>query len=805
MFNRFFNPHHPLVVLALTLFLCLSTTGISFAQDAYAVPQTAEVTLAWDANDPAPDGYRIYQRTDSTAYDYTQPVWTGAETSGTVYNLEYDTTYYFVVRAYAGSLESADSEEVFYTPTAPAAQTYSITAADDGFGTISPSGTVAVTEGATQTFTLSPNSGYHVADLLVDGVSQGALTSYIFSDVSADHNISATFSENSYTISASAGAGGSISPSGSVSVGYGGSQTFTVTAASGYRVADVLVDGVSRGALASYTFSNVAANHTISATFAVDSYTISASAGAGGRISPSGSVSVGYGGSQTFTVTAASGYHVADMRVDGVSRGALASYTFSNVAANHTISATFAVDNYTISALATDGGSISPAGEIVVESGASQTFTMAPDEGYEIVDLVVNGASVGPQTSYTMANIHASGTIKAVFDLANQAPVADAGPDQTVAEAQQVTLSGLNSIDLDDGIASFQWRQIQGPEVALNDTDQPEASFLAPDVDTSGTSLVFELTVTDYSGVTSVDTSIVNVTWVNMPPTAEAGSAQTVSEGDVVRLDASGSTDPDDGLVGYSWKQVQGPAVSLSNAQSASVSFTAPDISAEGASLTFEVTVTDAGGLQDTDTVLVVVEWVNQAPLADAGADQEVRFDDEVFLDATSSTDTDGTIVAYRWTQTDGIPVELSDATADRPSFVAPDGGETGASLTFELTVTDDGGMLAKDAVKVTIAPVATETENDVIAPSLTIERPSRAWTISWRSSIGMSGKASDDTAVTRVTWENSAGGSGVATGTAAWSVPYIHLSVGFNVITVRAIDAAGNSTSASIFVFRPR
>ncbi|VTR71502.1 hypothetical protein DESC_950005 [Desulfosarcina cetonica] len=505
-------------------------------------------------------------------------------------------------------------------------------------------------------------------------------------------------------------------------------------------------------------------------------------------------------------MTATSGYHVADVLVDGVSQGALTSYTFSNVSANHSISATFAVDSYTIAALASEGGSISPAGQIVVDSGASQTFTFAADEGYEMVDLVVNGASVGPQTSYTLADIHTDGTIEAVFDLENQAPVADAGPDQTVDEAQQVTLSGLNSIDLDDGIASFQWRQIQGAEVViLSDADQPEASFIAPDVDTSGASLVFELTVTDYTGAASVDTSIVNVTWVNVPPTAEAGSAQTVSEGDGVVLDASGSSDPDDGLVGYSWKQTQGPVVTLSNPQAASVSFTAPDISAEGASLTFEVTVTDAGGLQDTDSVLVVVEWVNQAPLADAGPDQDVNAGDEVVLDATLSTDTDGTIVAYRWTQTDGIPVALSDATAERPSFVAPDGAETGASLAFELTVTDDGGMLAKDAVQVTVAPMVTETEDDVTAPSVNIENPSSAWIIAWRSSISMSGKASDDTAVTSVTWNNSTGGSGVATGTTEWSIPYIRLKVGFNVITVTATDAAGNATSATTVVARIR
>lgn len=72
---------------------------------------------------------------------------------------------------------------------------------------------------------------------------------------------------SSFTLTASAGSGGSISPSGVVSVASGGSQTFTITANAGYRIGTVTVDGVAQGALASYTFPNVKANHSIAATF----------------------------------------------------------------------------------------------------------------------------------------------------------------------------------------------------------------------------------------------------------------------------------------------------------------------------------------------------------------------------------------------------------------------------------------------------------------------------------------------------------------------------------------------------------
>ena len=89
----------------------------------------------------------------------------------------------------------------------------------------------------------------------------------------------------------------------------------------------------------------------------------------------------------TFTITAAPGHHIADVLVDGVSKGAIASHTFTNVTANHTISASFAATapgTYTITPTAGVHGSISPNTVQVVDSGGSSTFTIAADTGYHI-------------------------------------------------------------------------------------------------------------------------------------------------------------------------------------------------------------------------------------------------------------------------------------------------------------------------------------------------------------------------------------------------------------------------------------
>ena len=148
--------------------------------------------------------------------------------------------------------------------------TYTITASAGSNGTITPSGAVVVNQGANQTFTMNPNSGYQVLQVTVDSVNQGAITSYTFTNVQANHTISVTFvAVPTYTITASAGNNGTITPSGAVVVNQGANQTFTMNPNSGYQVLQVTVDSVDQGAITSYTFNNVTANHTISVTFTV--------------------------------------------------------------------------------------------------------------------------------------------------------------------------------------------------------------------------------------------------------------------------------------------------------------------------------------------------------------------------------------------------------------------------------------------------------------------------------------------------------------------------------------------------------
>ena len=227
-----------------------------------------------------------------------------------------------------------------------------------------------------------------------------------------------------FTIAATAGIGGSITPSGSITVTQGGSQTFTIASNIGYYILDVQVDGISQGAITSYTFTNVTADHTISASFVNITYTITATTGAGGNISPSGAVTVFYGSSQTFTITPNTGYHVADVLVDGSSVGAVTTYTFSNVTSNHTIEANFAVNTYalTVSKTGTGAGTITsvPTGincgsdctEAYV-SGTVVTLTATPATGSIFTGWSGGGCSGTGTCTVTMnsaANVTATFT-----------------------------------------------------------------------------------------------------------------------------------------------------------------------------------------------------------------------------------------------------------------------------------------------------------------------------------------------------------------------------------------------------------
>jgi hypothetical protein len=226
---------------------------------------------------------------------------------------------------------------------------YTITVTSGSNGSITPNGVVNVNYGSNQSFTITPNANYQISTITIDGVVVTNVPTYTFTNVTANHTIEVAFELiplNQFQITATAGPNGSITPNGIVNVISGNDQAFTITPSLGYHIDSVLVDeiyNVTASSTGSYTFTNVTANHSIRSAFAINTYTITATAGANGSISPSGITTYNYSSNASFTATPANGYQIDSMFIDGVFTTPIATYLFQNITANHTIHYTFSL------------------------------------------------------------------------------------------------------------------------------------------------------------------------------------------------------------------------------------------------------------------------------------------------------------------------------------------------------------------------------------------------------------------------------------------------------------------------------
>ncbi|MDR3386589.1 MAG: Ig-like domain-containing protein, partial [Rudaea sp.] len=290
-------------------------------------------------------------------------------------------------------------------------------------GTITPP-TQTVNFGTTASFTVTPNASYHVASVTGDTCTvtqQGTTTTWVSSAITANCVVTATFAINTYTVTATASANGTITPP-TQTVNSGSTASFTVTPNAGYHVVSVSGDTCTvtqQGTTTTWVSSAITANCAVTATFAINTYTVTATAGANGTITPP-TQTVNYGAAASFTVTPVAGYHAA---VTGdtctvTQQGTTTTWISSAITADCTVTASFSISTYVVTADSGANGTLTLADSGVdlaaVPYGSVLHFTVTPDAGYSASVAGCGGTLVG--NTYTTDLITADCTVTATFD-----------------------------------------------------------------------------------------------------------------------------------------------------------------------------------------------------------------------------------------------------------------------------------------------------------------------------------------------------------------------------------------------------
>lgn len=291
--------------------------------------------------------------------------------------------------------------------------THLVSATAGAGGSITPTAT-SVVDGDPTSFTVTPDVGYVIDDVSGCGGTLAGST-FTTAAITSDCSVTATFLPITYTVTSSAGAGGTIGPASAI-VSHGATTTFTVTPNAGYDIASV---SGCNGSLAGnvYTTGAIVGACAVTATFASTpaptptAHIVSAVAGTGGSISPSSS-SVANGATTTFNVTPSAGYTLVGVTGCG---GTLAGNTYTTAAVTGacTVTASFAVIRHTVTASAGSGGVINPSVSSVAH-GSTATFSVVPDLGERIAVVQGCGGTLAGST-YTTQPITKDCAVTAAF------------------------------------------------------------------------------------------------------------------------------------------------------------------------------------------------------------------------------------------------------------------------------------------------------------------------------------------------------------------------------------------------------
>ena len=296
-------------------------------------------------------------------------------------------------------------------------------------GTVGANGTVngatvideELVYGSNYAMTITPAANYQVADVVVDGTSVGAVNFYEFINITADHTVDVTFEAIMYTLTATSNTEGCTITPATTTVQAGSNVSYTVTAAAGYHLLNVIANGeevtVTNNA---FTITDVQSDYTIYANFAPNNVTVTVDQPAHATITP-GTMTYTYGATPSYMIVPETGYNIVSVTAGNAVitvtyNNGIGTFTLPALHQDITLTATTEAQTFTITVTQGANGTITPGTQTNVTYGSDKTFTIAANNYYAIVDVIVDGSSRGPISSYTFHNVTGDHTITAIFE-----------------------------------------------------------------------------------------------------------------------------------------------------------------------------------------------------------------------------------------------------------------------------------------------------------------------------------------------------------------------------------------------------
>lgn len=296
-----------------------------------------------------------------------------------------------------------------------------------------------------------------------------------------------------------------------------------------------------------------------------------------------------------------------------------------------------------------------------------------------------------------------------IISTQNAAPVANAGADLAIELNDLVTLDASQSTDVDGDQLSYSWVLTNVPTESTAVLENATSIFPSFTADKTG-SYSAELTVNDGIVASSVDQ--VNIIIGNVAPIANAGISQVVLAGDLVEIDASGSTDVNGDPLTYQWTIISKPGTSnavLSDSTAITPTFTL-DVDGQ-----YQLQLVVNDGALGSEPSSVIISTDNIAPLANAGLDQNIIAGNEFSLNANASTDANGDSINYQWqiiSRPEGSTIELDDSLSITTSATA----DVAGNYIVQLVVRDNELSSSPDVVLIStenVRPIAL-IESDI-------------------------------------------------------------------------------------------